>query len=887
MGAVDRFLRLTVNPIALLSKSSTGALTSACLQGASYAPSYNCRWPLVPSVHYRAARSNFCCSRAEIDMWQDIRLAVRGFRRTPVFSMVAIVTLALATGANTALFGLLNGLVWRDIAVRDPRTLVQVSAIRPGSASGSGLTFSLYEKLQREQRVFSAVIGWLGPSIVSVETDHDQAQAAVWVVSGNFFDELGIRPFAGRLLGRNDVDELTLEPQPVAVMGYKFWQQHYGSDRRIVGQRVRVQNEWFEIVGIAPAGFRALDLTIEPDVILPLTAFPLIADSSQTSIRSNTSLWVQTTGRLTPGTTIAQARATLDALWPELKAATVPPQYAGLQRDRFLAMSLSVECAAKGIEQSLRDTFTRPLVIVLAIALLIFLIAAVNLASLMLSRAATRAHEMGVRLALGAGGWRIARQTLVEGVVLSVVGTACGVWLAYGISDALMSLMLRDYLVSASLRVAPDGWVLAFASTMAILAGMLLSVAPAWLGGRLEATALLRQGTRTSSATGRVGSPLVAGQVALSLVLLTNAGLLIRTLRETRAVDSGLRSADVFVASLAPRPSRQTVPNKDAYYSALIDRVSAVPGVKRVAVSLFRPAGGSGGAEPVWRIGDPIDQAGFQSLFMAASPGLFDALGIAVRTGRDFQWDDNSRSRSVAVVSESLARRLFASESAIGKHLRVGSVTRRENVEIVGVVADARLYDVKDSKVFAVYVPALQEGDNDYKSLVIRGTRVSDEGLNRAVGSFGYDRIRFIRTLDYIAGRALLRERITAMLATFFGGLALLLAGIGLYGLMSHAVALRRREIGIRMALGADVYQVMRGIVTNGLTITGLGVGTGLVGSLVSVRLVESLLFGVSPYDPTTFIAMAAALLAAAMVGCLVPAARAARTDPTVALRAD
>jgi predicted permease len=820
-------------------------------------------------------------------MWQDIRLAVRGFRRTPIFSLVAIMTLTLAIGANTALFSLLNALVLRDAGVRDPHTLVQLSGIRPGSTSGTGLTFPMFQELKRRQRVFSAVIGWLGPSIVNVETDQEQTQGAIWVVSGNFFEELGVRPLAGRLLDRNDVNETTLEPRSVAVIGYSFWQRHYGTDRHVIGRHLRVQNEQFDIVGIAPAGFRALDLTIEPDVTLPLTAFPLIADSAGTSLRTDASLWVRTTGRLTPGVTVEQARAALDALWSELKTTTVPPQYGGALRDRFVAMRLSVESAATGVDQSLRATFMNPLLVVLSIAALILLIACVNLASLMLSRAASRVQEMGVRLALGARRLHLVRQPLMEGVLLSAIGAGCGVWLAYWGSDALMTLMFRDYLVSASLNVAPDGRVLLFASTAAVLVGILFSLAPAWFVGRLETTELLHQRTRSISQAGSVGQLLIAVQVGLSLILLTNAGLLVRTLRQIRAVNSGMHADGTFVASLAPRPGRQTGLNNEVYYPALVGRVAAVPGVEKAAVSLFRPAGGTGGAERVWQSRSPTDHAGVESLFMSVSPGLFDALGISLRAGRDFSWSDSSRGRAVAVISESLARRLFPAQDPTGQYIRVGALPQRQDVEVVGVVGDARIYDVKNSNVSAVYLPALQERDNNYKSLVIHGGQVSADDLNRAVASFGYDRVRFIRTLDYIAERALLRERITAMLATFFGAIALLLAAIGLYGLMSYTVAQRRREIGIRMALGADVRRVMRTIMCDGLRITLLGVVVGLTGAWMSVRLVTSLVFGVSTHDPVTLVTAAGALIVTATLACVLPAARAARTDPMVTLRAE
>ena len=821
-------------------------------------------------------------------MWQDVRLAVRGFRKTPVFSVVAVTTLALATGATTAVFSLLNALILRDAAVRDPHTLVQVAGMRPGSTARMGLTFPMYQELRRRQQVFSAVMGWLDASIVKVETGGGQTQAAVWVVSGNFYDELGVRPLDGRLLNDEDVNERTLEPGRVAVLGHAFWIRHFGGDRHVLGQRIRIEDEWFEIVGIAPEGFRGLNLTVDPDVTLPLTAFPFITDGPRMrSLRANPSFWVRTTGRLKPGVTIEQARVALETLWAELKRATVPTEYAGAQRDRFLEVRPSVESAAKGIEQQLRDTFTNPLIIVLAIAALILLIACVNLASLLLARAATRVHEMGVRLALGAGRGRLVRQLLVEGILLSSIGAACGVWVAYWCSQALVMLIFRDYLVSASLPVAPDAHVVGFVVTIAIATGTLFSLAPAGLAARLEPTALLQRSTRTATTTGKAGRVLVGVQVGLSLVLLTNAGLLVRTLQEVRAVGSGMRSHGVFLASLAPQSGGHIGVDNDTYYRALVDRATAVSGVEKFAVSLARPAGGSGPTERVSTVGLAGGQSEIESLFMPISPGLFDTLGIPLKSGRDFTWSDTSRTRSVAVISESLAHRLFPGTTPIGRHIRVGVLPHRQDAEIVGLTADAHLYDLKNPNVAAVYVPALQEPNNNWKSLVIRGGRVPIEDLNRAVGSFGRERVRFTRTLDNVVERALLRERIIAMLATFFGLLALVLVSIGVYGLMSYAVAQRRREIGIRMALGADARSVIRTVVQEGVIITLVGVAGGLAGTLVTVRLVKSLLFGVSAHDSITLAAGPATLIGVAIIACLLPAVRAARVDPMVTLRAE
>jgi predicted permease len=824
-------------------------------------------------------------------MLQDIAYAVRGLRKTPVFTAVAIVSLTLAIGANTAILSLLNALALRDLAVRDPQQLVQVSSIPPNAIYELGLTFPMYREFLRRQQVLSAAVAWTGNRVLNVEADREQTRGAIVCVSGNFYAELGIAALRGRLLNADDVNETTIAPVRVAVIGYTFWQRHYGGDDSVIGRIVRIEEEPFTIVGVAPKGFTGVGLTIEPDVTIPLTAFPIMTHNPPRSLMTSASLWVRVTGRLKPGTSLAQARASIEAMWPGLAADTVPPAYAGSQRDRFLGTRVAVASAATGYEPGLRARFTRPLVIVLGIAALVLLIACVNLASLMLARAAARLHDVGVRLALGASRWRIARQVIVEGVLLASIGAACGTAFAYASSHALMRQILADYLVPIAIDVSPDGRLLVLTAAVALGAGILFSAVPAWRAARQDSSALLRHGARTVSGTGRMGRLLVGAQIALSLVLLTNAGLLVRTLQQIRAIDSGMRSDDVMVAYPGPRPGGYRGVDNDSYYPRVLERIAAMPGISRAAISLLKPAGGgNGGGERVSRIASASDGAagGGSSLFGSVSPGFFETIGVALRSGRDFSWADNSRGRRVAIVSETLARQMFPAGDGIGQHVRIGVLPRRQDVEVIGIVADAHMYDLKDPNLAAVYVPALQEPESvNFKCFVIRGQRVSLSALNGVLDAFGYERAGEAQTLAYITDRALLQERITAAIAAFFGGLALLLGAIGLYGMMSYDVTRRHREIGIRMALGANPAGVVRAILRDGCAVTLAGVAAGLAGALVSSRLVQSLLFGVTAYDPLTFLAAAAVLVTVAIAACLLPARRASRVDPLIALRAE
>ena len=821
-------------------------------------------------------------------MLDDARYALRGFRKTPAFTAVALLTLTLAIGANTALFSLLNALVLRDLPVRHPGELVLLHTITATTNEGA-FSLPMFREIARQQRSFSALIGWLSNGVARVDANGSQTYAALSTVTGNYFSELDVRPAAGRLLTEEDVNLPALTGAPVAVLGYSFWQRRFAGDPGAVGRTLRVEGVPLTIVGVAPRGFTGFGLVLEPDVTTPITLQPQLGVVVESVFRSGVASSIRIIGRLKPGVTIDQARAEASTMWPAIKEATVPAAYGGAQRGRFMAGRIGVKSAAKGLETRLRDRYMGPLAIVMSIAALVLVIACVNLASMMLARAAGRSHEMGVRLALGASRWRLARQMLVEGVTLSLAGAALGIVFAYWSSAAIVTVMFRDYTVPAGLNVAPDLRVMAFTSSLALLAGALFSLAPVWRVTRGSSVEALRQSTRTSSGAGRAGKALVAVQVSLSLVLLTNAGLLVRSLQQIFAVPSGLQSGDVFVTYPAPHAGGYKPGDNNSYYPQVIERIKALPGVQHASISLSKPAGGfSSQTTPVAKIEETdLLARGIGAIRSAVAPEFFDVLGIALISGRDFSWRDSSASRRVAIVSQSLARSLFGDEPAIGQRIRVGVRPEDQDVEVVGVVGDARVYDLTSSNLFAAYVPALQDLNVDFKCFVIRGHNVPMPELKRQVEALGREYVGSTESLSYITGRTLLQERMTAALAGFFGAVALLLAAVGLYGLMSYSVTQRRREIGIRVALGAEPFRVMTGVVRDGLAVTLGGVVVGFVAALGTSQLVKSILFGITPHDPVTLLAAPTSLIVITVVACFLPAARAARVDPMLALRAE
>jgi putative ABC transport system permease protein len=819
-------------------------------------------------------------------VYQDVRYAIRGFRRTPMFTAVALVTLTLAIGVNTAIFSLLNGLLLRDASVRDPQTLVQIATTAPDTTYETGLTFAMFRDFEQRQTVFSSLVGW-GWTVAKIASDRSAVTGVIASVSGNYFAELSGPPAAGRFLTSDDVNERTLEPNMAAVLSHAFWLREFGGDVNVIGRQVAVEGARFTVVGIAPPNFAGLLLTMQPDVVVPLTAYPLLAGSTPGSLaRPSGSLWVRTTGRLKPGVSLAQARAAIDTMWTDLKAADVPRDFQPAPRHRFLATRVSVESAAKGVEPGLRQKFSQPLFVVFGIALLVATLACVNLASLMLARTAARSHEMGVRLALGAGRWRIAQQLLTEGLLLSSLGAVCGSVFAYWSGTLIVRVILEDYVVPVSLNIAPDWRVIIFLTALTLIVGMLFSLAPVWLAVSGRATDALRQTGRTVTSTGRAGHRLVGVQIALSLVLVMNAGLLMRSLQQLRAVPSGMHSEGVTIAYTWSGWSGYRGVDNDSYYPNVVARLRAVPGVRDAAVSMFKPAGGGVGEGERVAPAATLDE-GIVAVGGGVSPGFFETLGMPLRAGRDFQWSDRSHTPGVVILSETLARRLFPSGDALGQHVRIGVTPQRRSLEVVGIIGDARMYDLKDSNLSAAYVAALQQPDPNAKCFVVRGTGVSREAMNAAIEPLGYEHINKIERLTYITDRVLLQDRLTAALAGFFGALALLLAAIGLYGLMAYAVAQRSREIGIRLALGAAPARVTTEIMREGLGITLAGVGVGFAAALASVQLVKSLLFGITPYDPLTSLGAPLILITVAAIACLLPALRASRVDPIVALRAD
>jgi predicted permease len=807
---------------------------------------------------------------------REVRQAVRRLIKTPVFTAVAILTLTLGIGANTALFTLLHSLILRDPAVKDPGSLVQLSLIMRNGQQ-NGLSFPAFRQIERHANdVFSSVVGWTQQA-ANADVNGDRSRATVLTVTGNFHGELGARPALGRLLTADDV---VLDPptaSPVAVIGYGLWQRHFGRDPDVVGRTIRLDGEPFTVVGVTERSFQGLNRVVEPDITVPITS---LADASYWHLGNV--LWVNVIGRLKPGLTLPQARARLAADWPNVLADTMPSDFSGVRRENFLNIRLIVETVVTPVERFLRRQFTQPLLVVMGIAALVLTIACVNMATLMLVRTMRRRHEIGIHLSAGASRWRVMRHVLTEGVLLSTVGGACGLLAASYVSRALAKALLERSNLSLALGAGLDGRVLTVAGILALGSGIVFSALPAWHAAKRNVVELLQEG-RTTARSRRLGRALVACQIALCLMLLIDAGLLIRTLEELRSFPSGYVTTGVSAAQLLPRsPS----PNPPAdveglsYGRTLVDSVTSRLGAQEAALTFVLPGAGQSSTEFVAASATPKAETAAQ--VNAVSPGFFQLMGMRLLQGRDFTWTDRQRAQPVAILSAALARHLFGDQPAIGQYVRIGFFPHRQQLQVVGIVSDARLYRVRESSLYAAYTAHAQDSHHlpGYGStLLVRGGDVSPQALTRVLESLGRDSLFRVVSLDDIREGALLAERVAAIIAGFFSTLALLIAGIGVYGLMSHDVLERSKELRIRMALGATPHRLIASVLTAGAVTSAVGVILGLAGSWASVRLVRSLLFGVNGYDPVALGGAAVLLMAVAVAACIWPAMQATRLE--------
>lgn len=822
--------------------------------------------------------------RASVNLRRDMAHALRLILRSPGFSLVIVLTLALGIGANTAIFTIFDALLLRTLPVWRPDRLVQVADVYR-NASSVPLSYALYRQLRQNQRVFSDLFAWSGAQESELEFGNARALGTVRAVSGNYYAALGTTPFLGRLIAPEDAD--SAGRAPVAVLGYEYWERQFGGDRAIVGKIIHIRGEAYSVIGVSRPWFTGMTPGTAPDITVAITAprFAVLANN-------HASLWLFIAGRLKDGVTGTQAEAQLRSFWHDALLASPPTTVPGPRLQSFLNMKVRVIPIATGINAELRTRLRRPLQALMALASLILLVACVNLANLTLARTVARSREMAIRLSLGARPWHLVRQILGETLILSVAGTCAAIPLAASAGQMLVSMIAGRGSEPVILDLCPDWRVFAFAAGTAIVTALMIALAPAWQAVHRQPGDVLRFDDRTTaSGSGRLGSLLIVGQIAISLVLLVGAALFVRTLENLRRFDPQYRKQGVLEVQLYPRTGAPKV-DEAVYRRELIDNIAALPSVGGAAYANYAiPLGNQGWQDNVTALNSfPGDDTTYAATLIVVSPGFFRALGIPLVSGRLFDDSDDEHHLPVAIVDSNLAIRLAPSGDATRMRVRFGVQPEFQQMEIVGVTRPARIIDVRDSTTMIIYVPAAQHPQfSEEATLYVSAENPTalERPIERQVGALGQEFVAEAKTLEVADEDALVEERATALLSGAFAVLGLLLAGLGLFGLMSYTVTRRTRELAIRMALGSERADILRLVLRRSLILTASGLAIGVPFALIGASLLRRMLFGVAATDPLTLSISATALLVVGVAAGYWPAHRATGISPAIALKAE
>jgi putative ABC transport system permease protein len=825
-------------------------------------------------------------------VWQDVRYGVRLLVRHPSFAAIAILTLALGTGANTAMFEIANAVWLRTLPVSHPEELAQVQLEphkggRSGDTTGrySALSIPEWEQLRDRQHVFSSIAAFGTANFNIAHGGPMQLVEGAWV-SGSFFDTIGVRAFRGRTIQPSD--DVSGCGAPGLVLSYAFWQRHFGGDEGAVGGTLSLEGHPLPILGVTPPGFTGIEVGRSFDVAAPLCAEPLLDGPRDPATR--TTFWFFTAiGRLAPGMSVEQANAQLVALSPSIYATTVPTTYGAEDRRDYLRLTLNAVPAGTGIS-TLRTDYEQPVWLLLGLTALVLLIACANLANLMLARASTRMREISVRLAIGASRARVIRQLLSESLVIAMLGSAAGLLIARWSTVGLIALIGRS---NSALWIdsSVDWRVFAFAAGIAVVSCVIFGITPALRGTSFNPGVAMKAGRGTVESASRFGlrSALVVAQVALSLVLVTGAVLFGRTLRNLTTQDLGFDAKNLIAASIDL--SKAHVPESpDAMFHVnLMNRLRAIPGVVAAAEVSVLPVEGSGWNE---RIAVDGRQSSKFPWFNRVSPGFFATMRTPLVLGRDFGPQD-VKAAPVAIVTEAFVREFFPTGSPLGRtfdvHTPIGKPPLKYTV--IGVVKDSKYNSLRRAFAPIAYVDVDQVPAEDLAPhILVRASlpmaAVSD-AVSHAIGEINPMIALRFQSEQGVVDRAASRERLMATLSAVFGGLAVLIAVVGLYGVMSYVVARRRIEIGVRMALGAQSSAVQRMVVGQAAWLVAGGLVIGVLLTVLAGRTASTMLFGVQPTDPAAYALAVLGLSIVALGASWLPARRASHVPPTVALRED
>ncbi|MGO4883098.1 MAG: ADOP family duplicated permease [Bryobacteraceae bacterium] len=818
---------------------------------------------------------------------QDLRYALRILRANPGFAATAVLSLTLGIGANTAIFSILNAVMLRSLPVEDPHRLVQLAAPE-GSNYNPYVTNPIWEQVRDHQKAFSGTLAF-GPDRFDLAAGGESHFAEGLWVSGDFFRVLGVPAMCGRVFATDDDLHGGGRTGPVAVISHGFWRRHFGSDPAIVGKTIRLNRHPFTIIGVTPPWFTGLDVDTAYDVAIPIGCEPIL-HTDQSALDARSWWWLRMLGRLMPGETVQQAEAKMKALAPEIYRATLPSNWDSEGQRDYLRRSLALRPAATGFSDTGRQ-YRTALFTLMAVVGLVLLIACANIANLLLARAAARQREISIRMAIGAARRRVIRQLMSESLLLSILGAAGGLLFAVWGSNLLVRLLSKTG-SELQLDTAPDLRVLAFTMGVAILTGLLFGLAPALRATSVSPNNVLKEHTR-NMASGRfgLGRGLVTGQVALSLMLLVGAGLFLGTLRNLLTTDLGFNSQNVLLVRAATMQSNIPKDQRPRVYREVVERLRAIPGVSSASSSVLTPISGD-----AWN--NFVEPEGYSSkrkddtivYFNRVSPGYFATMRQPLLLGRDFSAHDDAGAPKVMVIDESAARRFFGQGNPIGKTIRAETRPGNKAVyQVIGVVKDIKYEQVNEDRLLSAYLACAQ--DNDPFSEVTFEVRAESPvetlipSVRAAIGEVNRGISLEFRNFETQVNDSLRQPRMVALLSAFFGGLALLLAMIGLYGVTAYGVARRQSEIGIRMALGAQPGSVVWLVLREVAAMLAIGTAIGLAASLAAGRLVASLLYDVKPHNAELLSLAAVVLGIATGIAAYLPAHRAARLDPMAALR--
>ena len=826
----------------------------------------------------------------------DVRYGVRQLRAAPAFTLVAVLSLALGIGANSAIFQLINAIGLRGLPVRDPGQLVAIDAVPPFYASGWSVgrhrifTFAQVDQLSRVQDAFTGVLAF-GTTRFNLTEGGDVRYAEGIFVTPNFLDVLGVAPALGSWLPpQTDAKDCS---RAGALLDFGFWQQEYGGSPAVIGRTISLDGRRLPILGVTPRSFFGVEPGRRFDVAVPLCADALLADDGEGRLTNRIAWWLTPIARLKPGWTVDRAAVHLKNISPAIFRETQPEAYTAEGVTKYLQNQLTAVSAYAGVSE-VRRTYETPLWILLTGTAFVLLIACANLANLMLARASVRAREIALRQALGASRLRLVAQLMSESLLLAAAGALLGSWLAHLLGRGVVWFLTTDG-QRLDVPLTVDWRVVGFTAAVAVATVLLFGLMPAIRATRTAPIDAMRGGRGAAASAERHGlrRALIVFQIAVSFVLLVGALLLARSLRNLTTIDTGLVTKGVLVADISGRLPGMDGPQRLNLFRALGDRIGQLPDVASASLATHSPFGGSSWNENVHADHDAALTGGRLVWFNRVGPAYFRTLGIPIKTGRVFGPHDDAVAERVAIVNEKFARDIFGTLQAVGRSFRYEAYAGKTDpvFRVVGVVGNTKYNALREAPRALVFLPVAQDDDpGDRISVVIRARGPAGAiaaGVKQRMAEIDGRFLVEFHDLDDQIAQTVLRERLVADLSGGFGLLAVLLSMLGLYGVLSYIVARRRSEIGVRMALGARPGAILRMVTFDIGWLLGIGLAVGLAGSFALSRYLATLLFDQGPNDVSTLVLACALLAVTAFTASLMPMRRAASVDPVVVLRSE